>query len=164
MLVYAPTNAPSKAPATMHRRLTATALERRGIRPVARPHAELTLVEPVIAGRAWLEISDGWDDATGSEPSTTGVLSPSRVEVWLEGVNPGKRYLVTIEVVCLVGATDARFDVSSSATVDDAFVVGPLDRTLMVVVAPSEDLEVVILEPHHLSLWSLTAVTIFGVS
>jgi hypothetical protein len=164
MLVYAPTNAPSKAQATMHRRLTATALQRRGIRPVARPHAELTPAEPVIAGRAWLEVSDGWDDVTGSEPSTTGVLSPSRVEVWLEGLNPGKRYLVTIEVVCLVGATDARFDVSSSATVADAFGVEPLDRTLMVVVDPSEDLEVVILEPHHLSLWSLTAVTISGVS
>jgi hypothetical protein len=91
MLVYAPTNAPSNAPATMHRRLTATALERRGIRPVSRPHAELTPTEPLIPGRAWLEISDGWDDETGPESSTTGVVSPSRVEVWLEGLNPGKR-------------------------------------------------------------------------
>ncbi len=56
MLVYAPTKAPFKAPATLHRRLAAATLERHGIRPVARPHAELSPANPVAAGRAWLEM------------------------------------------------------------------------------------------------------------
>ena len=80
------------------------------------------------------------------------------------GAKAGKPYLVAIDVVCLVGATDARFDVSSSATVINAFGVEPLDHTLMVVVDPADDLEVVILEPQNLSLWSLTSVTVAEVS
>jgi hypothetical protein len=72
MLVYAPTKATFKAPATLHRRLTAATLERHGIRPVARPHAELSPANPVAAGRAWLEIDEAWDDETASEAPASG--------------------------------------------------------------------------------------------
>lgn len=164
MLVYATTKAPFKAPATLHRRPAAATLERHGIRPVARPHAELSPARPVAPGRAWLKIDEAWDDETASEAPTVGAVAPSRVEVWFEGLDPGTRYLVAIEVVCLLGATDARFDVSSSAAITDAFGVEPPDRTLMVVVDPAEDLEMVTLKPHNLSLWSLTAVTITEVN
>ncbi len=162
MLVYAPTTTLSNAPPTLHRRLAGATLERHGIRPLSRPHAQLTPSNPVATGRAWLELEDEWDDE--NEPDDLGAVSPSRVEVWLEGLNPGKPYLVAIDVVCLVGATDARFDVSSSAAVTHAFGVEPLDRTLMVVVDPTDDLEVVILRPQHLSLWSLTSVTVTEVA
>ena len=164
MLVYAPTHAPSTVPTTLHRRLAAAALERNGIRPATRPHAELTPGNPVTAGRAWLELEEAWNDDLASDADGIGAVTPGRVEVWLEGLKPGTPYLVAIDVVCLVGATDARFDVSSSATVINAFGVEPLDRTLMVVVDPADDLEVVILEPQNLSLWSLTSVTVAEVS
>lgn len=123
------------------------------------PHVLLRPSQPFVQDRGYLNFIGNWHyfaDPPSDNAAWVRAIAPAsagRLEIWLSNVTPGKMYLVAIDVMCGVGGPAPAYKVTASDAASALVNAQPPDQTLLVVITPTMDLSLVVVEPQDLDSW-----------
>jgi len=83
------------------------------------------------------------------------------MEIWLKNVDPGGRYLVSIDVGCSAYGPNPAFKIGASDAAGGLVDAEPPDQVLLAIIEPHTNLSLVTVKPHQLDSWIFHLVEVF---